>query len=104
MSLALRVDDVRANQGGTVEVFYTFGTAPLPVTPAGSGVSFLSRLDVVAQKNNLLNNFSDQTLLMMGIAIYSIVATDPNLTGATALIGKTITLDPTKSNGALVYG
>ena len=104
MSLALRFDEIRVNPSGTIEVFYTYGATPLPVTASGSAMSFPSRLDAVAMKNAAINNFSFLDMLQMALAIYSIAASDPNLTGATALAGKTLTLDPTKPNGALVYG
>lgn len=104
MSIALRFDEIRVNPSGTIEVFYTYGATPLPAQPAGGAVQFGSRLEAVAMKNNTISNFSEMTMFQMALAIYSIAASDPNLTGATALTGKTLTLDPTKPNGALTYG
>lgn len=103
MAYALRFDSITVNPSGTIDVFYTDGTAPLGAA-SGKGIQLQSRIDAVARKNNLINNFSDQEMIWMAIAIYSIAASDPNLTGATALAGKTLTFDATKPGGALVYG
>jgi len=104
MSLALRFDEIRVNPSGTIEVFYTHGTVPLPVQTSGRAIQFPSRGDAVAIKNNFVNGFSETDLIGLALAIYAAAASDPNLTGATALVGKTLTFDATKPNGALVYG
>lgn len=104
MAVALRFDSIKVNPSGTVEAFYTYGTTPLPAQPSGKGISFASRLGAVELKNAVIANFSEQTMLQMALAIYSIAASDPNLTGATALVGKTLTIDPTKPASVMVYG
>ncbi len=103
MALALRFDSIKVNPSGTIEVFYTYGPTPLPAAPSGRGISFASRLDAVALKNDIIANFSPMTMLQMAVAIYSIAAADPNLTGAMALVGKTLTLDPTKPASVMSY-
>lgn len=103
MSLALRFDSITVNPSGTITVAYTYGTAPLGGA-SGQAIQFASRLDAVAVKNDALNNFSFMDMLKMALAIYSIAASDSNLTGATALAGKTLTIDPTSPTAAMTYG
>ena len=103
MSRAIRIDKVKVAANGNVFVEYTYGNAPLPVEAAGYGICFNSRLEAVAQKNRLIANFDSDEMLLFAIAIYSIAAADPNLTGASAMVGKTLTLDPTKPASVMSY-
>ena len=103
MAIVFRFDSISVMPDGSIAVGYTFGPAPLPVEPSGLGTSFRSRLDAVAMKNRFVNGIDPEFMLQLCIAVYSIAASDPNLTGAAALVGKTLTVDPTLPNSVMRY-
>ena len=103
MARAFRFDSISVNADGSVAVGYTYGTSPLPSQASGKGLLFPNRKEVVESKNAAINNFTDSDMFDLAIAIYSLWANDPNLTQATALVGHTMTLDPTKPAAALKF-
>ena len=103
MALAFRFDSIKVNADGSISVEYTHGQAPLSAKASGVGTSFNSRQSAVAMKNRILQQFDEETMMMLAMAVYSIAASDPGLTGAMALVGKTLTIDPTKPNSVMSY-
>lgn len=103
MALALRIDSVAAN-AGSIQVFYTFGTAPLPSEPSGMASVFTNKAAVVEAKNSAINHFVAEQVLKMAFAIYAIASNDAQMNNAASILpGKTLTIDPTQAGAVMSY-
>jgi len=93
MALAFRIDGYTQRADGSVEVRYTAGKTPLPVSWSGHAYVF-------ASKGDLAEFLSEGTTawLTPEIALRFVVAiwkqAQPGLTNPTVVLGKTLVFDP----------
>jgi hypothetical protein len=99
MSYSLRIDDIVQNPDTTVDVFYTSGIPPIPVTPSGNFRHFASRSALITAINNIQSSSGIASLTLIAL----IRGINADSTGTNKFksmsVGDTVTVDfSNKSN------
>ena len=89
----VRIDSIVISQAGKIEVYYTRAAGVLDASKSLTGISLGTKQELLKSVNNLFIDMDDFTLLKLLIARYIARSGDINLTNASVLLNKIISID-----------
>ncbi len=101
MAVSLRVDQATLLANGTIEIRYTYGTPPLPVSWQGTGFVVLGSTGTLAPSQDAETSFTE--FYLVSLLLNKRLQSDPEFATPSGMNGSTVTIDLAQATNPVTW-